>query len=74
MTDNSKELNELEEFFKTAKIPKEVRISKFATITDTKQFLTNHISVVRSNISNPRYAPYMERLRELKQIIEDKNC
>lgn len=70
----SNEITELEEFFKISKIPDEpIRIDSGSIITDLKLFIRTHLLIVRSQNGNMRYKPYLDRMRLLKSLIEDKN-
>lgn len=62
----SNEIEELESFFKVAKLPGAIKLNQCSTITDVSLFIESHLSIVKAQNGNTRYVPYLERLRELK--------
>jgi len=65
------EVEELIEYFDSVKLPEApVKLNNYTTITDTRQFVENHIQTYK-NITNDTYRqPYLERLRALKAKFE----
>jgi len=64
------EINDLEHFFKTAKLPSQpVKLNPFSTITDLNLFIESHIETVKANNGKHTFLPYLNRLQELKQYI-----
>jgi hypothetical protein len=64
------DLNEIEHFFEIAILPMEpIILDKCSTITDVPLFIKTHLSIVRAQKGNTRYQPYMDRLIQLKYII-----
>jgi hypothetical protein len=62
-------LPDLEQFFNSVSLPKEVRLSQCETITDVKKFVRSHLDVLKANSGNPAYMPFYERLLKLKEIL-----
>ena len=70
MTDWTKDIAELEAFFQAVQLPQEpIRLDYYRTITDPQKFLTSHLNIVRGQVRNERYHPYLERLQELRSIL-----
>ena len=65
-------LTDLETYFKTATLPKQVRLSQCETIVDAQKFVKSHISVLKANSGNVAYLPFWERLIKLKGILTKK--
>ena len=65
-------LTDLETYFKTATLPKQVRLSQCETITNMDKFINSHIEVLKSNSGNVAYLPFWERLIKLKGILTKK--
>jgi hypothetical protein len=62
-------LPDIEQFFNSVSLPKEVKLSKFETIIDVKKFVRSHLEVLKSNSGNVAYMPFYERLLKLKEIL-----
>lgn len=66
-------VDELERFFKDAKIPPgPVKLDQCTTIVDVQKFIRSHLSAVRKNNGNVIFLPYFERLVQFKEIINLK--
>ena len=64
------DINELEEFFGSYTCrDKMVRLDECSTIIDVPLFIASHLATVKAHNGNPRYKPYLERLRSLKTIL-----
>jgi hypothetical protein len=65
------EIQDLEQFFKTAPLPAEPLIFDTCTkITDIRKFIDCELSICKGQNGNPRFKPYLERLQELKRILK----
>ncbi len=65
---------ELETFFETASLPiHPVNLNPFSTITNISLFIESHIATVKTNNGNRTFLPYLERLKELKNITNKPN-
>lgn len=66
------ELNELELFFEATQMPETpLSISKGETIFNAKLAIETNIKAARANSGTRVFLPYLERLREIKQYIEN---
>jgi hypothetical protein len=67
---NSEDLYEIEQFFKTAKLPAApIKLDKCSRITDVPLFISSHLSIIIAQSGNMRYKPYLDRLIFLKSCI-----
>ena len=65
-----KEIKALESYFSEVTIPDySFKLNSFSTITNCKNFIDKHLSVVKSNNGNNTYFPYLLRLNELKNVL-----
>ncbi|WPU91779.1 hypothetical protein SNE25_20900 [Mucilaginibacter sabulilitoris] len=56
-------IDELEAYFKTAELPDTLTIDRGTTITDVKQFIKGHMSVIKNyGIDSKVAAPFLKRL------------
>ena len=61
---------ELESFFKSKELPHDpVRLDSCTLITDPAKFVSTEIAIVRANNGNPRFLPYLDRLKQLKILL-----
>jgi hypothetical protein len=68
--DWSEKIKELENYFANTTLPKEpVRLNQCSTITDINIFIENHIATARANNGNKTFLLYLNRLQELKQVL-----
>lgn len=68
----TEEINELERFFQKYNLPEnQVRLSDCTVINDVKFFIKSHLSVVKANDGKRTFKPYLNRLRYLKEKIEN---
>lgn len=65
------EICELEEFFKGRQLPEKIKLKSCETIVNTWLFLNTHFAMVRYHNGEEAYRPYLTRLQQFKQIIED---
>jgi hypothetical protein len=63
---------ELEAYFKSIELPKSLRLNKSAMINNVDKFIKSHLQVVLHNSKKKVYKPYLDRLEELKTIIENQ--
>ena len=69
-TDWSNEIIELEAYFKNTKLPTEpIKINQCQTITNVNKFIDRHLKALRTNNSKPTFEPYLNRLLQLKELI-----
>jgi hypothetical protein len=68
----NKEIAELEKFFSTATLPKRVRLNSWTLVVDPRLMIDSHLSMIRYHNGESAYTPYIERLFELKKILEDE--
>jgi hypothetical protein len=66
----SNEIEELEQFFSSVKLPDTIRLNPCSMITDINLFIKSHMDIVKAQNGNKRYIPYLERLQELKAILK----
>jgi len=68
--DYTDEVLELETYFSTATLPTTpVKLNAFTTVNDARVFIDSSLSVLKANITNAAYLPYLERLQQFKQLI-----
>jgi hypothetical protein len=61
---------ELESYFDGAEIPTQpVKLNKCSTITNCTLFIESHFAAVKANNGNSTFLPYLNRLEQLKQVI-----
>lgn len=66
------EIRELEEFFRDRQLPEKIRINSWEMIVNVRLFLGTHFSIVRYHNGEEAYLPYLNRLIELRTILENK--
>lgn len=67
------DLNDMESFFNIVKLPAgPIKLDKCSTITDVSLFVGSHLSILKAQKGNARYRPYLDKLIELKHIINHK--
>lgn len=70
VTNWDKEIIELEQFFKSARIPTDpIKINRWSTITDVARYLESEFATVWANNGNRTFLPALNRLKELKQFL-----
>ncbi len=65
-----KDLQELEQFFNTAKFPDEIHITKDQKIIDVIKFIRGHLAFARANIGKNTFASFYDRLVLLKKFAK----
>jgi hypothetical protein len=64
------DIAELENYFVGMPLPTQpVNLNKCSTITNCSLFIENHFATVKANNGNRNFLPYLNRLRELKQVL-----
>lgn len=66
-----KRIKELEDFFNSIEIPKELRLNKCSYAPDLPKMIQTHLAVVK-NQNKLVYLPYLERLELVKEILMKK--
>jgi hypothetical protein len=66
------EIQELEQFFKTASMPKTISFGEGVKIIDTRTFVDSHLAVLKSN-PKPVYEAFALRLFQLRDRLGRKN-
>lgn len=63
-------INELENYFESITIPTQpITLNPHSTITDCSKFIEGHFATVKANNGKPNFLPYLNRLKELKQVL-----
>jgi hypothetical protein len=63
-------INELENYFASITIPTQpVKLNPHSTITDCSKFIESHFATVKANNGKLKFLPYLNRLKELKQVL-----
>jgi hypothetical protein len=71
-TNWSDEIAELENYFRIIKLPTEpFKLNNGSTINNCQLFIESHLAIVKANNGERTFLPYLNRLRELKEVI---NC
>jgi hypothetical protein len=66
----SNEIAELESFFNSVQLPSDpIRLDKCSQVTDIRLFIKSHLSIVKGQNGNERYRPYLDRLNEIRDMI-----
>jgi hypothetical protein len=68
------ELDEIERYFKEVELPESIRLNEASEITDVPKFIESHIETVRHNEDRKVSLPYLDRLRELKDLLTKNNA
>ena len=66
-----KRIKDLEDFFNSIELPKELRLNKCTYTPDLPKMIQTHLTVVK-NQNNIVYLPYLERLELVKEILMKK--
>jgi hypothetical protein len=67
-----KELIELEAFFNSAKLPKQIQLTRDQKIIDVDKFVKGHMDCARSNIGKNAFLSFYNRLVGLKELLQGK--
>jgi hypothetical protein len=65
-----KEIAELEQFFKSTTLPKEIQLTPAERIADVKKFISSHLEAVRANIGNNAFTSFFDRMVKLKELLQ----
>ena len=66
-----KDIKELEAYFKKIDIPTEpIKFNTFSTIENCSLFIDSHLKTVKANNGNRTYVPYLDRLKELREVLK----
>lgn len=73
MTDMEKNLTieELETYFSTCDLPKEIQLYEGVRITNVELFVNSHIEVYKHNYRARVYDVFLNRLMRLKEIMDE---
>lgn len=64
------DINELENYFTGITLPTQpVKLNKCSTITDCSLFIKSHLATVKANNGKRIFKPYLNRLKELRNIF-----
>lgn len=64
------DIAELENYFASIELPTQpVKLNKCSTIKDCSLFIESHITTVKANNGKRNFLPYLNRLKDLKQIL-----
>jgi hypothetical protein len=65
-------IKELETFFNENKLPAPpIKLNVVCHITNVRAFIDSHLDILKTNFERPTFEPYLFRLQQLKQWIED---
>ncbi len=78
MVNNSKnwsiEINELEDYFSKIELPKTpIKLNEYTTILNCELFIESHINTIKKHKGNNTFLPYLERLKQFKQLLLSAN-
>jgi hypothetical protein len=65
-------LNELQQFFDTVKLPAQIQLTKDQKIIDVEKFVKGHMDCARSNIGKNAFLSFYNRLVGLKELLQGK--
>jgi methionine-rich copper-binding protein CopC len=68
----SENIEELKQFYSTAKYENAIQLEKGVFIENTKLFIENNLTIIQSHEGNRNFLPAMDRLKKLKRILEHK--
>lgn len=66
-----KEIQELEEFFKTADLPATVELSKGSIIVDLPSFIYSHLAIIKLRKGVPLFDVFYDRLVFVKNKLSE---
>jgi len=71
----TEEINSLQEFFSSIELPKgEIQFNRYTKIIDVEEFVSGHLSFCRNNNGKRIYIGYLERLREMRDLLSAEIC
>jgi len=63
-------IDELEQYFQSIILPDyPIKLNQAATITNVSNFIDSHLATVKTNNGNRTFLPYLNRLFELKKLL-----
>ena len=66
------EIIDLEKYFATVTLPTSpIKLNSHGTISDCFKFVQSHLATVRANNGKPAFKPYLNRLKELKSVLDN---
>ena len=65
-----KQIAELESFFATAKVPKELVLDAGSKVNDVSQLVKSHLNVLKHNGDKPIYDVFYDRLLKVKELVK----
>jgi len=69
----SKEVDDLESFFKTVTLPAgPVKLNEWTTLVSLPAFVYSHIGTLKANDGKKTFLPFLNRLQQLKKILTIK--
>ena len=68
--DLEKELQSLQDYFNTIALPDTIRLNPCSMINNLPKFVHSHLDSIRFSNGNEHAIPYLERLYELKQLLQ----
>jgi uncharacterized transporter YbjL len=57
-------------YFDEIEVNKEMKLNLSMTIEDVPEFIKTHLYIVKANNGNQTFRPYLDRLIELRNLIE----
>lgn len=63
-------VEELENYFKSKKLPNKININKYSEIINVQKFVNSHLQFLKGNSGKKTFIPYYTRLIELKDKID----
>lgn len=68
----SNDIAELENYFAGIKLPTQpIEMNRCSTITNCPLFIESHFTAIKGNNGNRTFLPYLERLKELRTIVNN---
>jgi len=65
-----RDITELENYFTGITLPTQpINLNQYSTIRNCSQLLESHFTTVKGNNGNKTFLPYLNRLKELKQLL-----
>ncbi len=65
------DIKELQTFFSSITLPETIQLSAHEKITDVKQMVKSHLNYIAQNAENKTFEPYLQRLRILKNKLQE---
>ena len=67
------EILSIEGFFSSHSQLRKIKLNGWTTITNPKLFLESHLSIVKCHNGEKLFRPYLDRLIEYKNLINEKD-